>query len=36
MTDFAEGELFQVLEDDGTLPEEQVIYTLGFVSPDFG
>ena len=24
MTDYAEGELFQVLEDDGCLPEEQV------------
>lgn len=24
MTDYAEGELFQILEDDGNLPEEQV------------
>ena len=24
MTDYAEGELFQILEDDGQLPEEQV------------
>lgn len=24
MTDYAEGELFQILEDDGSLPEEQV------------
>ncbi|PIK46213.1 putative serine/threonine-protein kinase 36 [Apostichopus japonicus] len=24
VTDYAEGELFQILEDDGTLPEEQV------------
>ena len=26
MTDYAEGELFQILEDDGSLPEEQVGY----------
>lgn len=26
VTDYAEGELFQILEDDGNLPEEQVIY----------
>ena len=25
MTDYAEGELFQILEDDGQLPEEQVL-----------
>lgn len=25
VTDFAEGELFQILEDDGRLPEEQVL-----------
>lgn len=24
VTDYAEGELFQILEDDGALPEEQV------------
>lgn len=24
VTDYAEGELFQILEDDGSLPEEQV------------
>lgn len=24
MTDYAEGELFQILEDDGSLPEDQV------------
>ena len=24
VTDYAEGELFQILEDDGNLPEEQV------------
>lgn len=24
MTDYAEGELFQILEDDGSLPESQV------------
>ena len=24
VTDYAEGELFQILEDDGQLPEEQV------------
>ena len=24
VTDYAEGELFQILEDDGKLPEEQV------------
>lgn len=24
MTDYAEGELFQILEDDGCLPEDQV------------
>ena len=24
MTDYAEGELFQVLEDDGSLPEDRV------------
>ena len=24
MTEYAEGELFQVLEDDGSLPEGQV------------
>lgn len=27
VTDYAEGELFQILEDDGTLPEEQVSIT---------
>ena len=26
VTDFAEGELFQILEDDGRLPENQVFY----------
>lgn len=26
VTDYAEGELFQILEDDGSLPEEQVIW----------
>ncbi|XP_041035941.1 serine/threonine-protein kinase 36-like [Carcharodon carcharias] len=26
VTEFAEGELFQILEDDGSLPEEQVLY----------
>lgn len=30
MTDYAEGELFQILEDDGQLPEEQV--SLGIFS----
>jgi len=25
VTDYAEGELFQILEDDGSLPEEQVM-----------
>ena len=24
VTEYAEGELFQVLEDDGSLPEQQV------------
>jgi len=24
VTDYAEGELFQILEDDGNLPEDQV------------
>lgn len=24
VTDYAEGELFQILEDDGSLPEDQV------------
>lgn len=24
VTDYAEGELFQILEDDGKLPEDQV------------
>ena len=28
MTDYAEGELFQILEDDGQLPEEQVFCCL--------
>ena len=26
VTDYAEGELFQILEDDGQLPELQVVY----------
>ena len=26
VTDYAEGELFQILEDDQSLPEEQVYY----------
>ena len=33
MTDFAEGELFQVLEDDGTLPEEQVLNMISISVP---
>jgi hypothetical protein len=28
VTDYAEGELFQILEDDGNLPEEQVCRVL--------
>lgn len=28
MTDYAEGELFQILEDDHQLPEDQVIDLL--------
>ena len=28
VTDYAEGELFQILEDDGSLPEEQVTKLL--------
>ena len=28
VTDYAEGELFQILEDDGSLPEEQVLQTI--------
>jgi len=28
VTDYAEGELFQILEDDGSLPEEQVCRIL--------
>ena len=28
VTDYAEGELFQILEDDGNLPEEQASNTL--------
>ncbi len=31
VTDYAEGELFQVLEDDGNLPEEQVSLQLYIV-----
>ena len=30
VTDCAEGELFQILEDDASLPEEQVILVIGF------
>ena len=30
MTDYAEGELFQILEDDGQLPEEQVLTLVSF------
>lgn len=26
VTDYAEGELFQILEDDGKLPEDQVCF----------
>ena len=26
VTDYAEGELFQILEDDGHLPEQQVSF----------
>jgi fused-like protein len=26
VTDYAEGELFQILEDDGKLPEDQVYF----------
>ena len=28
VTDYAEGELFQILEDDGSLPEEQVHFNI--------
>ena len=30
VTDCAEGELFQILEDDASLPEEQVRESVGF------
>ena len=30
VTDYAEGELFQILEDDGQLPEEQVLTLVSF------
>ena len=30
VTDYAEGELFQILEDDGQLPEEQVCSMICF------
>lgn len=29
VTDYAEGELFQILEDDGKLPEDQVHFLPG-------
>lgn len=32
VTDYAEGELFQILEDDGKLPEDQVCF-LAQTSP---
>lgn len=32
VTDYAEGELFQILEDDGSLPEDQVIGHTGFAA----
>lgn len=35
VTDYAEGELFQILEDDGKLPEEQVCF-LAQMFPHFG
>lgn len=33
VTDYAQGELFQILEDDGNLPEEQVEYIVTRLSP---
>ena len=32
VTDYAEGELFQILEDDGSLPEDQVTGQTGFAA----
>lgn len=32
VTDYAEGELFQILEDDGSLPEDQVTGHTGFAA----
>ena len=31
VTEYAEGELFQVLEDDGSLPEQQVCLVWQFI-----
>ena len=33
VTDYAEGELFQILEDDGSLPEEQVTFAAVVSEP---
>lgn len=35
VTDYAEGELFQILEDDGKLPEDQVFPAETSPAPDF-
>lgn len=31
VTEYAEGELFQILEDDGSLPESQVDYIFSTI-----
>ena len=35
VTDYAEGELYQILEDDGKLPEDQVFPAETSPAPDF-
>lgn len=32
VTEFAQGELFQILQDDRTLPEEQVCFHLKYIT----